>query len=70
MKLLLALFVVFVSVVGCEEPRTYNNALRQELFFKCLDAVPVGPQTTKYNDWAEVVSECGQQALWMSLEYK
>lgn len=41
---------------------TTDNKLRQDLFMKCLKAVPVGPLATKYNDWSEVVSECGAQA--------
>jgi hypothetical protein len=27
-----------------------------------MRSLPAGPQAAKYNDWSEVVSECGTQA--------
>lgn len=39
-----------------------DRAKTQEYFEACLKLVPKGPQSTHYNDWAEVVEECGRQA--------
>ena len=64
--LLLALGLAALS--GCVEPdrRVPDQELRRRLFFECLKSAPAGPQSTKYNDWDEVVSECGDQALMLS----
>ena len=35
-----------------------NQEKRIERFDECLKLLPYGPDTTVYNDWAEVVSEC------------
>lgn len=61
--------VITLLLVGCmDDAPTYRQdpKLRQEIFFKCLAALPAGPQSTKYNDWDEVVNECGRQAEWMA----
>jgi hypothetical protein len=39
-----------------------DQDVRRDVFFECLKALPAGPQATMYNDWAEVVGECGDQA--------
>lgn len=44
-----------------------DQCLRTELFRACLLSVPRGPDATKYNDWAEVVEECGTQAYRQAL---
>lgn len=66
MKHLLGLFVVLL--VGCSPPEwgITDQKLRQELFFKCMKSLPAGPTATKYNDWDEVVAECGNQAKQMT----
>lgn len=52
---------------GCTaEFGVVDEKLRQELFFKCMQVAPAGPQSTKYNDWAELVEECGRQARYMT----
>lgn len=53
---------------GCyEQPRYENDQKeRQELFFKCLEKIPEGPQQTQYNDWSEVVDECSDAAYDLS----
>lgn len=55
-------------LAGCmpAEYGSTNDKMRQELFFKCMEKLPAGPVATQYNDWAEVVEECGTQALNMT----
>ena len=53
---------------GCTESTGPDQCLRREIFQQCMKALPVGPQATKYNDWDEVVAECGAQARRMSLK--
>ena len=68
MKIIIA--VLCLGMVGCNKCEyVENQTKRQEIFFKCMKALPAGPQATKYNDWDEVVSECGSQAYYMSLEW-
>lgn len=57
-----------VSAAGCEEftGPVLDQCLRTELFHRCLAALPAGPASAHYNDWSEVVSECGQQAAYQS----
>lgn len=43
-----------------------DQCLRAKLFKECLAAVPKGPETTVYNDWAEVVDECASAATYQS----
>jgi hypothetical protein len=62
----LSIGFALVLLTGCEPPKStgyYDQDVRREVFFQCLQAVPVGPQATKYNDWSEVVDECGDQAM-------
>lgn len=49
------------------EKSIYDQCRRAELFQQCMKALPAGPMATKYNDWNEVVSECGDQARMMSV---
>lgn len=44
-----------------------DKKIRQELFFRCLKSLPAGPASTKYNDWDEVIEECGDQAYRMTV---
>lgn len=44
-----------------------DQCLRADLFKQCMASLPAGPASTKYNDWSEVVSECGSQAYYQSL---
>ncbi len=67
-KALLILSIILLA--GCEVKRQRaNQELRSKLFFECLEKIPKGPERTKYNDWAEVVDECGDQAYYMSLRW-
>lgn len=64
----LAAFALVAALAGCDtRTEAYDQCIRAELFQACLAAVPAGPQATKYNDWDEVVSECGTQARTMSV---
>lgn len=49
---------------GCSTE--YSHSKREEMFFKCMESLPAGPNQVKYNDWDEVVSECGNQASRMA----
>lgn len=69
--------IIFISVVllfGCEkiaENRMESDqCLRATLFKECLSLVPAGPQSTQYNDWSEVISECADAAYYQSLRTK
>ena len=59
-------------LVGCHELKhptpPLDPELRQEIFFRCLEALPAGPVETQYSDWDEVVNECAQQAYYMSIK--
>jgi hypothetical protein len=64
-KLLLIFGVVALSACDKEtmEPKlTIDQCLRAQLFNQCIKTLPPGPLATKYNDWDEVVSECGSQS--------
>ena len=52
------------------DARVPNQCLRREIFNECMKILPSGPVSTKYNDWDEVVSECGNQAYYMSHRIK
>lgn len=57
---------VLALLSGCDPPKStgyYDQDVRREVFFQCLQTVPAGPQATKYNDWSEVIDECGDQAM-------
>jgi hypothetical protein len=70
-RAVLALAVAALALVGCAQQDTavIDQCLRREIFAQCLSAVPPGPQDTKYNDWSEVVSECGSQAYYQAQRY-
>ena len=71
----LAALALVAALVGCDTRKqevaqrteAYDQCVRAELFQACLATVPAGPQAAKYNDWDEVVSECGTQARTMSV---
>ena len=66
--LLLLVGSMGLLAAGCgpQEKWGQDQKLQAELFFKCLKHIPKGPLASKYNDWDEVVSECGSQARLMS----
>jgi hypothetical protein len=65
----IGMLVLFSLLVGCGIDSQYgvtDKKAEQELFFKCMEKVPPGPVATHYNDWSEVIEECGQQAQKMT----
>lgn len=72
-KLLLVLSVLTLTACGDKEVNIMKNrhivdqCMRPQIFEKCMKALPAGPSATKYNDWDEVVSECGRQAYFQSI---
>lgn len=59
------LLLAALMLAGCEPPEQSwytDQTVRREVFMQCLEKAPAGPQITKYNDWAEVIDECGTQA--------
>ena len=66
--------LVVLLLAGCDtaipQGPIVNQEIRERVFFACLERVPKGPEHTKYNDWSEVVEECGSQAYYISLNRK
>ena len=69
-KLFLLLPLFLIACSKNDKPfiddRVSNLCLQREIFNECMKMLPAGPVATKYNDWDEVVSECGNQAYYMS----
>jgi hypothetical protein len=69
MRKLILLAALVLLVTGCTGPidNTINDqCLRREIFQQCMVNVPKGPNSTVYNDWAEVVNECEDAAMYQS----
>jgi hypothetical protein len=62
------LICLSAGLLGCGDIPRYetDQALRRTIFMECLKAVPPGPQSTKYNDWDEVISECSSVAYYQA----
>ena len=63
------LLLASILLAGCGGVAQYGVTDKKEqqvLFFKCMESLPAGPVATKYNDWAEVVDECGVQSRSMT----
>lgn len=58
--------MVFLTTLEPPCKPVTDNTVREKLFFRCLSQLPKGPQSVHYNDWAEVVEECGTQARQMA----
>ena len=63
--------IIFLSVllVGCggggvpSSTTPIKDACLQKIYFDdCMEALPAGPTSTKYNDWSEVIAECTDTA--------
>lgn len=73
----LILMIIAISLSACSEESNrvpsggdrviVDQCLRSDLFKQCLSLLPAGPAATKYNDWDEVVSACGNQAYYQAL---
>jgi len=61
---------IILSLAGCGEPdpdqSMHDQCLREQLFSKCLSAVPNGPITTNSDSWSEVVHACSDTATYLS----
>ncbi len=69
MKYIIVL-LLSVLLLGCDRlapPVTVFDISKQvELYKMCMETLPKGPDSTVYNDWAEVVEECRDFAFWGS----
>ena len=45
-----------------------DQVLHREIFNECLKNIPKGPQSTRYNDWSEVINECNSTSYYMALK--
>lgn len=60
--------VLSVFLVGCAPVTNgVDQCMRSELFIQCLKSIPKGPDSTKYNDWDEVIKECQNASYYHSL---
>lgn len=73
-KLTFGIFMLML-LAACDAPPLkpapeweVNQSKRLEYFQICMKSLPAGPLSTQYNDWDEVVSECGSQAYYLALE--
>jgi len=65
---ILLIFVSGVFLSSCDRVSTSTDqCLRREIFKQCMESLPEGPEITYYNDWSEVVAECGNQAYYQSI---
>lgn len=64
MKYKLLIITTLLTLAGCSEVWKTDQELRTKLFFKCMEALPAGPQKTMYSDWDEVVAECDNIAYY------
>ncbi len=66
----IALMLCSVTLLAACEPSpehsTPDQCLRAQLFQQCLKALPAGPQSTKYNDWNEVILACDSASFYQS----
>ena len=73
-KLFILLLLLLIACGRDDKPfiddRVSNLCLQREIFNECMKLLPAGPTATKYNDWDEVVAECGSQAYYMSQRIK
>jgi hypothetical protein len=73
MKYLMILVVVALAGCGAQGKWVTDQKERQRIFKECLGALPAGPSSTMYNDWAEVVQKCEdaayrQSQVWVDLK--
>jgi len=62
-KVLLACAVILMAGCSGDEAPTkrqwaIDQCVRAELFKQCMTLLPAGPQSTKFNDWDDVVESC------------
>lgn len=67
MKHFLIIGVAALALTGCTTCKwEADQEVRREYFETCLALIPDGPESTTYNDWAEVVDTCDDTAYWQS----
>jgi hypothetical protein len=71
-KLLLIITILGITACNSETQimapaNIIDQCMRPKLFEQCMKLLPAGPVATQYNDWDEVVSECGRQAYYQSV---
>lgn len=67
----IATIVILITLTSCSMPKFVIDREKQEaIFFKCLEKIPKGPTTVKYNDWDDVVRECNTISVQMSGEWR
>ena len=62
--------IVVILLTGCTPPEQKvipDQCLRSKLFRECMQVLPAGPNSTRYNDWDEVVQACSNEAYYSSL---
>lgn len=67
---LIAVALLVAALTGCENvngPQP-DQTVRNRIFMECLKALPKGPESTKYNDWDDVVDSCEHAAYYQSLQ--
>jgi len=62
------LLIVLLLLVGCDMSPDIDRKLQREIFFECLKNAPKQPDNSKYNDSAEIIHACGEQARDMALK--
>ena len=71
MSKLLLIGLTAAMLVGCKVAPPDNwetdQVMRRQLFRECMQLLPAGPEKTVYNDWDDVVEECGIQAYRQAL---
>lgn len=60
-------FLFLLAACNTENQTQADQCLRVDLFKQCMALLPKGPDKTVYNDWDEVVAECGSQSYYQSL---
>ena len=70
MKTLTKLTLTLLLITSCEkkDKTIHDMCLQREIFKECMDSLPAGPTSTHYNDWDEVVKECGKIAYHHSIK--
>jgi hypothetical protein len=60
----LTLLTSLLLITSCEkkDKTMQDMCLQREIFKECMESLPAGPTSTKYNDWDEVVIECRKVA--------
>ena len=63
-----AIIAAAISLTACQQApeNRVDGSLRIALAQRCIDTLPVGPSSVKYNDWDEVVMQCDTNAYYQA----